>query len=157
VELEAGTGAAAAGERPGAAAPPTSPRLLRKPGWPPACVSSTGSMELRPHPAHSPAAGRETAALGATERGRSRRTLAPDGRVIQLAVSGRHPRLLQHFSPPVFTAGLWSRPEGAWQSDHRMLGREASAGTVLRLPFYLGFSIGEIRISNSWCRFFKAF
>jgi hypothetical protein len=132
-------------------------RLLRRPGWPSAFASNTGGTETRPHPAHSPAAGRETAAPGATERGRSRRTLAPGGRVIRSAVSGRHRRFLQHFSPPVFTAGLRPRLEGAWRSDHRVLGREAVAGAVLRPPFYLDFSISKSRISNSWCRFFKTF
>ena len=156
-ELEAGAGAAAAAERPEAAAPPMNRRLLRRPVWPPACASNTGGTETRPHPARSPAAGRETAAPGATECGRSRRTLAPDGQVIRSAVSGRHRRVLQHFSPPVFTAGLRPRPEGAWRSDHRVLGREAVASAVLRPPFYLEFSIGKSRISNSWCRFFKTF
>jgi hypothetical protein len=87
-ELEAGAEAAAAVEQPEAAAPPTNRRLPRRPGWPPACVSNTGGMETRPHPAHSPAAGRETAGPGATEGGRSRRTISPDGRVIRSAVSG---------------------------------------------------------------------
>ncbi len=144
----------AAEERPEAAAPPMNRRLPRRPGWPPACASSTGGTETRPHPAHSPAAGRETVAPGATERCCSRRTLAPDGRVIRSAVSGRHRRVLQHFSSPVFTAGLRSGPEGAWRSDHCVLGREAVDGAVLRSPFYLDFSIGKSRISNSWCRFF---
>jgi hypothetical protein len=34
---------------------------------------------------------------------------------------------------------------------------DAAAGAVLRPPFYLDFSIGKSRISNSWCRFFEAF
>jgi hypothetical protein len=156
-ELEAGAGAAAAAERPEVAAPPTNRRLLRRPGWPLACASSTGGAETRPHPAPSPAAGRETAAPGATKRGRSRRTIAPYGQAIRSAVSGRHRRILQHLPSSVFTAGLWSCPKGAWRSDHPVLGRDEAAGAVLRPPFYLDFSISKSRISNSWCRFFKTF
>jgi hypothetical protein len=33
--------------------------------------------------------------------------------------------------------------EGAWRSDHPVLGGEAAASAVLRPPFYLDFSISK--------------
>jgi hypothetical protein len=38
-----------------------------RPGWPLACVSSTGGMGRRSLPAHSPAPGMETVVPGATK------------------------------------------------------------------------------------------
>ncbi len=104
-----------------------------------------------------PAAGRETAAPGATKRGRPRRTFAPVGRAVRLAVPGRHWRVLQHLPPSIFRASLRSRPEGTWRSDHPVLEGEAAASAVLRPPFCLDFSFGKSRISNSWRRFLKHF